>query len=245
MEKFKEIAVEARDNPQPMYGDDVISRVRFAQKDPEGKQKLQNEVIATLNKMITSFAKKAGINCKKVYFAVLVGNTCVHHFLWSLLTENLAFSPYVPVITGSMMNESRDLPRLSFIPHASVYTAPNVSAYVGGDIVADMIDIFLWQKKCAALMVDLGTNGEIILTSGGKVWACSVAAGPAFEGGRISSGMRDVRGAIDRVKITGQNLNYHVIDHAKASGICGTGIVDLVGELIELQIIQFNGRLLS
>jgi len=242
---FKEIAIQASDNPQSIYGDDVISRIDFAQKDSKGGQKLQQELITTLNQMIFSLSQKAGIDYQQIYLTVLAGNTCMHHFLWSLPTENLAVSPYVPVITDSMTGESGDLPHFCLTPHARVYTAPNVSAYVGGDIIADMIDISIWRKAGNILMVDLGTNGEIILTAGGKIWACSAAAGPAFEGARISSGMRAAFGAVDKVKITKGRLDYHVIGQSKAFGICGSGIVDLIAELLNLQIIQPNGRLVK
>jgi uncharacterized 2Fe-2S/4Fe-4S cluster protein (DUF4445 family) len=240
---FKELAIKASDNPQSRYGDDIIARIDFARKDPKGKQKLQQELITTINQMIFSLSQKAGIDTQKIYFAVLVGNTCMHHFLWSLPTENLAISPYVPVITDSILKESRDLPHLCLTPHAMVYTAPNISAYVGGDIIADMIDISVWRKAGTTLMVDLGTNGEMILADKGKIWACSAAAGPAFEGARISSGMRAADGAIDRVSVTKREINYHVIGRFKAVGLCGSGIVNLIAELLKLQIIQPNGRL--
>ncbi len=242
---FKEIAIEASDNPQRRYGDDVISRTDFTGQDSRGKDKLQQELITTLNQMIFSLAQKAGIDYQKIYLAVLVGNTCMHHFFWCLPTENLAISPYIPVTTDSILKESSNLPNFCLLPHAKVYTAPNISAYVGGDIIADIIDISIWKKEGANLMVDLGTNGEIILTAGGKIWACSAAAGPAFEGARISSGMRAAYGAVDKVKITKGRLDYHVIGQSKAIGICGSGIVDLIAELINLQIVQPNGRLVK
>jgi uncharacterized 2Fe-2S/4Fe-4S cluster protein (DUF4445 family) len=242
---FEEIAIGASDNPQCRYGDDVISRIDFSGQDSRGKDKLQKELINTLNQMIFSFAQKSGIDHQKIYLAVLVGNTCMHHFFWRLPTENLATSPYIPVTTDSILKESLDLPNFCLPSHAKVYTAPNISAYVGGDIIADMIDISIWRKAGGTLIVDLGTNGEIILTAGGKIWACSAAAGPAFEGARINSGMRATYGAVDKVKITKGKLDYHVIGQCKAIGICGSGIVDLIAELIKLQIIQPNGRLIK
>ncbi len=241
----KELAVEACGNPQSRYGDDVITRIDFSQKNPRGIQKLQQELIAALNQLISTLTNKAGVDDQKIYLAVLVGNTCMHHFLWSLPTEKLAISPYVPVMIDSIWKESRDLPRLALRSHARIYTAPNISAYVGGDIIADMIDISVWRKAGTTLMVDLGTNGEIILAVEGKIWTCSAAAGPAFEGARISSGMRATLGAIDQVKIKKQRLSYHVIGQAKAIGLCGSGIIELIAELLKIQIMQPNGRLLK
>jgi uncharacterized 2Fe-2S/4Fe-4S cluster protein (DUF4445 family) len=240
---FKEVAVEACTNPQFKYGAEVISRIDFARKEVKNRPKMQQELIETLNQMIFSLSAKAGIDFTRIYFAVLVGNTCMHHFLWSLPVENLALSPYIPVITDSIIDESRDLPNFCLIPYAKVYSAPNVSAYIGGDIIADLIDIVIWQRKGITLLVDLGTNGEIVLSKDGKIWACSAAAGPAFEGARISSGMRASEGAIDRIRVTPDKVDYRVIGQTKASGICGSGIVDLMANLLKLQIIKPDGRL--
>ncbi|MDD3655779.1 MAG: ASKHA domain-containing protein [Atribacterota bacterium] len=242
---FREITAEACANPQFEYGDDVISRIDFARKDTKNRKKMQQELISSLNQMIISLSEKAGINLSHIYFAVLVGNTSMHHFLWSLPVENLALSPYITVMIDSIIRDSKDLPDLCLIPYAKVYSTPNVSAYIGGDIIADLIDIFIWQKIGNTLMVDLGTNGEIVLNSGGKTWACSAAAGPAFEGARISSGMRATSGAIDRVIITRQKVEYHVIGQTQAVGLCGSGIIDLIAGLLRLQLIKFDGRLIN
>lgn len=242
---FKEVAVEACTNPQFKYGDDIISRIDFARKEVKNRPKMQQELIETLNQMIFSWSGKVGIDLSKIYFTVLVGNTGMHHFLWSLPVENLALSPYIPVITDSIMEDGRALPNFCLIPYAMVYSAPNVSAYVGGDIIADLIEIAIWQRKGITLMVDLGTNGEIVLSKDEKIWACSAAAGPAFEGARISSGMRASEGAIDRINITPDKVDYRVIGPTKATGICGSGIVDLIASLLKLQIIKAEGRLIN
>jgi uncharacterized 2Fe-2S/4Fe-4S cluster protein (DUF4445 family) len=242
---FQTIAVEASDNPQRIYGDDVISRIDFSQQDSIGPEKLQRKLITALNQIIFSLAQKAEIKHKHIYMASIAGNTCMQHFLWGLPTENIAISPYIPVTTDSILKESLDLSNFCLLPHAKVYTAPNISAYVGGDIIADMVDISIWQKTGNILIVDLGTNGEIALSIGDKIWACSAAAGPAFEGARISSGMRADYGAIDRVKVTAQKIEYHVIGKSKVAGICGSGIIDLIAGLLKLNIIQPNGRLVK
>lgn len=245
LSSMEEMAIEAFANPQFVYGDDVISRINYTQKEPRGRQKLQKKLIDTLNQVIFSLSEKVGIDYQKIYFAVLVGNTSMHHFLWSLPTENLAVSPYVPVVTEGILKESRDLFHFCLKPASKVYTAPNVSAYIGGDIIADMIDISIWKKTNNTLMIDLGTNGEIVLVSKGKIWTCSTAAGPAFEGARISSGMRAEEGAIDQINITKQKVIYHTIGQSLPLGICGSGIVDLVSALLRLGIILPNGRLIN
>ncbi len=241
----KEICATAYTNPQFIYGDDVISRIEFVRKDIKNRNKIQQELISSLNQMIISLTKKTGISLSRIYFAVIVGNTSMQHFLWSLPVENLAFSPYIPVVTDSIIQDAQNLPNFCLIPHAKVYSAPNVSAYVGGDIIADLIDIFVWQKIGKILLVDLGTNGEIVLISNGKIWACATAAGPAFEGARISSGMRATRGAIDSIIINRQKIDYQVIGRTKAAGLCGSGIIDLIASLLKLKIIRPDGRLIN
>ncbi|MDD4362919.1 MAG: ASKHA domain-containing protein, partial [Atribacterota bacterium] len=242
---FKTIATEASANPQHVYGDDVISRIDFSKQNVAGLQELQQKLIIELNRIIISLSKKAGIDYQQIYLASMVGNPSIQHFLWALPVENIAVSPYIPVITDSIYKEARDLPGFCLIPHAGVYTAPNVSAYIGGDTIADMIDISIWQKKDNILLVDLGTNGEIVLSVAGKIYTCSAAAGPAFEGARISHGMRADYGAIDSVKINIQEFEYHVIGENKIAGICGSGIIDLIAELLKLKIIKSNGRLIK
>lgn len=241
----QEIAAQACANPQFVYGDDVISRIDYARIDIKNRYKMQQELIYCLNKMIVSLSVKSKINISHIYFAVIVGNTSMHHFLWSLPVENLALSPYIPVVTESITQDAQNLPGFCLIPHAKVYCAPNVSAYVGGDVIADLIDISIWQKIGNILLIDLGTNGEIVLISNGKMWACSAAAGPAFEGARISSGMRATEGAIDRVIVNRQKIDYQVIGQTKAAGLCGSGLIDLISGLLTLKIIRPDGRLIG
>lgn len=241
----KQIVAEAGSNPQYIYGDDVVSRIDFARKNAINRNIIQQELISFLNKIIASLTQKAGIKLSRIYFAVLAGNTAMHHFLWSLPTENLVSSPYIPVLTEGFFKEARDLPDLCLIPHAKVYSTPNVSAYIGGDIIADLIDIQIWERNNNTLIVDLGTNGEIVLKSDDKIWACSSAAGPALEGARISSGMRAIRGAIDRIIITEHKIRYQVIEQTLAAGLCGSGIIDLIASLLKLQLIKPDGRLVN
>lgn len=242
---FQELAAEAAANPQFIHGYDVISRIDFASKSIINHEKLQQELICSLNGIIEALSFRAGIDSAKIYFAVLVGNTSMHHFLWNLPTRNLASSPYIPVLCDAIMGNARDLPDFCLIPNACVYSAPNVSAYIGGDIIADLIDVSILDKKHNCLLIDMGTNGEIVLKSNEKIWACSAAAGPAFEGARISSGMRATAGAIDRVTVDSQQIEYRVIGQSSAAGLCGSGIIDLIAGLLKIGLIKRDGRLIS
>ena len=238
-----ELSAVAKTNPQIIYGEDVISRIEFIQRQKNGLEKLQNEVINTLNKIIRETTKKAKIDKKNIYKTVIVGNTCMHHLFLGLNPINLAPSPYIPVISESLSLKVKDIPGLSLNPTANICMLPNISAFVGADISAGILSTFMWREDKTVIFVDLGTNGEIVLSVRGKLWACSTAAGPAFEGARISSGMRAAEGAIDRVKMNHKSFAYNVIKDGKVRGICGSGLIDLIAEMLRLGLINKSGRL--
>ena len=238
-----ELSAVAKTNPQIIYGEDVISRIEFIQRQKNGLEKLQNEVINTLNKIIRETTKKAKIDKKNIYKTVIVGNTCMHHLFLGLNPINLAPSPYIPVISESLSLKVKDVPGLSLNPTANICMLPNISAFVGADISAGILSTFMWREDKTVIFVDLGTNGEIVLSVRGKLWACSTAAGPAFEGARISSGMRAAEGAIDRVKMNHKSFAYNVIKDGKVRGICGSGLIDLIAEMLRLGLINKSGRL--
>ena len=241
----KEIASVARLNPQVKYGDDIISRIGFLQKSENGLQILQEEIVGVVNEIISELTYCAKIDRDDIYKIVFVGNTCMHHLLLSITPVFLAPSPYLPAIRESISLKAGEIPGLLLNQTSEVFLLPNISAFVGADISAGILANELWEKDRNVLFVDLGTNGEIVLGTKGKLWACSTAVGPAFEGARISSGMRAAKGAIDRIKIKNNSIFYRVIENGEIKGICGSGIIDLIVELLELGIIEKNGRLLG
>jgi len=241
----KELSAVAKTNPQIIYGEDVISRIEFVQKQKNGLEKLQKEVVNALNEIIRETTQKAKINKKNIYETVIVGNTCMHHLFLGLNPINLAPSPYIPVIKESLSLKAKDIPGLSLNPTANICMLPNISAFVGADILAGILSSFMWREGKTILFVDLGTNGEIVLGSRERLWACSAAAGPAFEGSRISSGMRAMEGAIDKVKIVNKFIAYRVIKDVKVRGICGSGLIDLIAELLKLGLINKSGKLID
>jgi len=241
----EELSAVAKTNPQIIHGDDVISRIGFTQQPKGGLEKLQKEIVITLNEIIRETTQKAEIDKNNIYETVIVGNTCMHHLFLGLNPIHLAPSPYIPVIKESLSLKAKDIPGLSLSPAANIYMLPNISAFVGADILAGILSTSMWREDKTILLVDLGTNGEVVLGLKKKLWACSVAAGPAFEGARISSGMRAAEGAIDKVKIDNKFINYKVIEDGKVRGICGSGLIDLIAELLKLGLINKSGKLIG
>ena len=241
----EELSAVAKTNPQIIHGDDVISRIGFAQQPKGGLEKLQKEIVITLNEIIRETTQKAEIDKSNIYETVIVGNTCMHHLFLGLNPIHLAPSPYIPVIKESLSLKVKDIPGLSLNPAANIYMLPNISAFVGADILAGILSTSMWREDKTILLVDLGTNGEVVLGLKKKLWACSVAAGPAFEGARISSGMRAAEGAIDKVKIDNKFIIYKVIEDGKVRGICGSGLIDLIAELLKLGLINKSGKLIG
>ncbi len=241
----EELSAVAKDNPQIIYGDDVISRIGFAQNQKENLEILQREIVNTLNEIIKENAQKAGANINNIYKITIVGNTCMHHLLLGLNPSYIAPSPYIPVIKENLNLKAKDIPKLMLEPTANVYILPNISAFVGADVVAGILAICMWKNEKISLFIDLGTNGEIVLGSKRKMWTCSTAAGPAFEGARISSGMRAAEGAIDKVKMDNESITYRVIKDGKVRGICGSGLIDLIAEMLKLGLIDKTGRLIN
>jgi len=245
LESGIELSAVAKTNPQVVYGDDVISRIGFTQQNKDGLLKLQKGIVNTLNEIIKETAQRAKISSDNIYKMSIAGNTCMHHLLLGLNPSYIASSPYIPVIKEDLSIKIRDIPELILKPNANIYMLPNISAYVGADITAGILATCMWKKEKNILFLDLGTNGEIVLSARGKLWACSTAAGPAFEGARISSGMRAAEGAIYKVKMDHKSFAYSVIKDGKVRGICGSGSIDLIAEMLRLGLIDKSGRLID
>ncbi|PKP55047.1 hypothetical protein CVT91_16815, partial [Candidatus Atribacteria bacterium HGW-Atribacteria-1] len=241
----EELSAVAKTNPQVIHGDDVISRIGFTQKQKENLEILQREIINTLNEIIKETTQRAKINRSNIYETVIVGNTCMHHLFLGLNPSNIAPSPYIPVIKESLSLKARDIPELALKPSVNVYMLPNISAFVGADIVAGILSTSMWREDKIILFVDLGTNGEMVLGSKERLWTCSTAAGPAFEGARISTGMRAAEGAIYKVKIDNKFITYKAIKDGKVRGICGSGLINLIAEMLKWGLINKSGKLIN
>ncbi len=231
-------------NLQMQYGADVISRIIYSTKN-SGLKKLQQAIVeGTLNQLINNMTSKLNIDKNDIIFSVFAGNTTMTHFLLGIPAENIRIEPYIPAFRHAPTFRAGDI-LLDINKNAPVFTLPNVASYVGGDIVAGVLASGIWNSDETILFMDLGTNGEIVL--GNKEWmlTCACSAGPAFEGGEISCGMRAAIGAIDEVKINRYDLRpeIKVIGNVMPKGICGSGIIDAIAEMFLTGIIDMKGKL--
>ncbi len=230
-------------NPQRRYGADVISRIAHVRRSPnEGLAALHDAAVDGLNELVGRLTPAAGISSKSIYGAVAVGNPTMIHLLLSIDPRGIDLNPYAPVFTDRVGCYAEEL-GLAAHPRALVETLPAVSAYVGADIVSGILATGLDTRGGSTLYLDIGTNGEIVLAVNGRLFACSTAAGPAFEGASIVRGMAALDGAIESVSITDNEIACDVIGDGTARGICGTGLVSAIAELVRVGVIDPSGRL--
>jgi uncharacterized 2Fe-2S/4Fe-4S cluster protein (DUF4445 family) len=245
-----EIAVGASMNPQVQFGDDVISRISYVSAEEDGLSRLQQKAIGAINEIIRESCHKTGIERERIYEMTAVGNTCMTHFLLGLNPASLATMPYVPVNTAPRTVAAREL-GIEINPRGRLHILPNIAGFVGADTVGVILAAGLEESRGLRVAVDIGTNGEVVVAKNGRLLTCSTAAGPAFEGARISQGMRAASGAIDRVDLVkgtsaGEvRLKIHTIGEEPAKGICGSGLVDAVAALRELGIVTPSGQMLE
>ncbi len=237
------IGAASRTNKQNSYGADVISRIQFCNEQENGLKCLHEKVLGVINEIINELASQNGIDTETIYQASVVGNTVMAHLFLGLSPTALGKTPFIPVFS-SMTVVSADTLRLEINHHAQVIVLPNIAGYVGSDTVAAMLAVGIDKNTEPAMMIDLGTNGEIALACEERLYTCSTAAGPAFEGAHIHQGMRAVEGAIEKVCID-KTVIIHVIGDVVPCGICGSGLIDAVSELVKAGIINNNGRMLS
>jgi uncharacterized 2Fe-2S/4Fe-4S cluster protein (DUF4445 family) len=231
-------------NPQISYGEDVISRIAYANNHEGGRKVLQTKVVEEINRMVRELCAEIEASEDQIVEAVVVGNTAMHHLFVGLPVRQLGSSPYVPSVAGWMEVPASRI-GLSIAPGAYVYLPPNIAGYVGADHVAMLLATEIWLSDRTAIAVDIGTNTEISLAAGGRLLCCSCASGPAFEGAHIHDGMRAAPGAIERVQIRDGEVRVHTIEDQPAVGICGSGILDVMAEMIEADVMDPRGRLQS
>ena len=231
-------------NAQIKYGADVINRIVFAVRKDNIKLMQQAVIDETINPLIQSIYEKTGINKDNVAKVVLSGNTTMSTLFLGVHPDYLRLEPYIPPFLSSpnMMAHSIGL---NVNDSALVYLAPNVASYVGGDITAGVLSSGIWTSEENALFIDLGTNGEIVFGNKDFMMCCACSAGPAFEGGGISCGMRASSGAIEKVKIDKETLNPEltIIGDSDPIGICGSGIIDLICQMLLTKVIDRRGKI--
>ncbi|MFW5914602.1 MAG: ASKHA domain-containing protein, partial [Thermoplasmatota archaeon] len=238
----EELAVRSVMNPQIKYGDDVISRITHSMEREEGREELMGPITRSIGDLVKECCRSASVSPERVYEAVMVGNTAMHHFLWGLDPSNLALCPYIPVTSSTL--QARWGRKLGINPGGYVFTPPNLAGFVGADHTAVLLSCALWEEEAPHLVIDIGTNGEISLGSSEGIHSCSCAAGPAFEGGNLTSGMRGTAGAVDHLRITeDMGVRLSTIGGGRPRGICGSGIVDAVSELFKAGVLDPSGRI--
>ncbi|QRN83423.1 DUF4445 domain-containing protein [Chloroflexota bacterium] len=237
----KTIARQGAMNPQIAYGEDVVARIAYANQSEADRLSLQRRVVETLNTSIAQLCDSVGVMVDQVMDIVVVGNTAMHHLFAGLPVRQLGEAPYVAAVAQSMRFPARAI-GLNGAPGALVYLPPNIAGYVGADHVAMLLASRLHQLPGTAIALDIGTNTEISLSRDGRLVSCSCASGPAFEGAHIQAGMRAVPGAIERAQFYDGDWHIATVDGLASVGICGSGILDVVAELLESGQIDEAGR---
>jgi uncharacterized 2Fe-2S/4Fe-4S cluster protein (DUF4445 family) len=229
-------------NPQIAYGEDVISRIAYAGREPGGAKKLQSILIEKLNNLLVGMCAEAQISLASVLDAVLVGNTAMHHLFAGLPVEQLGHAPFAPASIKPLSISAAKL-GLNLGPRVNVYLPPVIAGYVGADHVSMLLATEVWKSSGNVIALDIGTNTEISLVANRKVVCCSCASGPAFEGAHIHEGMRAAPGAIERARWSDGKILWQTIDHRPPVGICGSGILDVVASLLDGRLVKPTGTL--
>jgi uncharacterized 2Fe-2S/4Fe-4S cluster protein (DUF4445 family) len=250
--------VEAADsimNPQVSYGEDVMSRISYAMQHPEdGLKRMHEAIIAGLNHLIHSVSQSAAIAERHIFEMTMVGNTAMHHIFLGINPLPLGLSPFAPSIHHSVDVKARDL-GLHLHPAANVHALPIEAGFVGADNVGVLIAETPYEKEDLALLIDVGTNGEMVLGNKKRLLSCSCATGPALEGAHLQFGMRAAPGAIERVRIDPKTLEvrFQVIglekwsdecapEEIQAGGICGSGIIEALADMYKAGVLEKSGR---
>ena len=244
LETGKILAKGSSGNGQIRYGADVINRI-IEQGRTGGKKKLQDAIVKeTLNPIIANLCKAANVNARSILRLCVAANTTMNHLFVGVDAESVRMEPYIPSFFGWEGLLAGDL-KLPANPLAPVQIAPNIGSYVGGDITAGTLAAGLWDKDEMSLFIDLGTNGELVFGNRDFLMSCACSAGPAFEGGDISCGMRATDGAVEACIIDKETMEPTLTivgdEGQRVVGICGSGIIDIISELYRCGIINAKG----
>lgn len=241
MKTGDELATASMINAQKRFGLDVLTRITYQLEYPkDSKEELQSAIVNSINDMIEDMCNKAKIDPTNIYEISIAANCTMMHFLLGFDATSIGKSPYAPVFVKSKNILAKDI-GLKASSGARVYCLPSVSSYIGADIVAGAYVCQLHKAEENILFIDIGTNGEIVLSNQGKLLSCSCAAGPALEGMNISCGMRASEGAIEDVKINEEGIQLKVIGNQEPIGVCGSGILAVTKELIRIGLVKKDG----
>jgi uncharacterized 2Fe-2S/4Fe-4S cluster protein (DUF4445 family) len=231
---------EATLNPQTRFGDDIISRIAYAES-VEKLTELQKIIIDCINDLILKLCEKAAIESKQIHEVCVVGNTTMNHIFLKFPVSTLGRAPYKAYSLDAHDVTPNEI-GLKINPDGNVHVVENISGFVGADTIAVAFAADIDSAEEMTLIVDIGTNGELVLGTKDKLYAASCAAGPALEGARITCGSRAAEGAIEAVVVNDDDIDFDVIGNCLPGSICGSGLIDAVAVMLELGIIDKTGR---
>jgi len=235
------LSVAGSYNQQSRFGEDVISRMIYACGKDEGLNPLHRAVVKNINQLINRLIEGKGIDPSEITCMVAAGNTTMSHLLLSLIPCSIRLNPYVPTVNAYPQVRAAEI-GINIHPEAILEVLPGVASYVGGDIVSGVIACGIADRPEIKVLIDVGTNGEIAIGNNDWMLCCSASAGPAFEGGGITHGMRATGGAIEKLIISDGQVEYETIGKSKVNGICGSGLIDCLYELARNHLIDGGGK---
>ena len=235
------VAVHSALNGQAVHGADVIARISHTMMHQDGLSQLNEIILRTLNGLIARLLQEGQVAAHEVYEVVTAGNATMQHLFLGADPEAIGLEPFIPVVEDIVDVSAQEV-GLEILPQAQVHCLPYLGAYVGADLVAGLLATGLAQNEGVRLLVDVGTNGEIILGSAARTVATAAPAGPAFEGAQIQDGMRASDGAIEAVTIVKDKIELQVIGDVPPIGLCGSGLVDVAAQLRLSGLMLPSGR---
>ena len=238
------IAESAFDNPQDSIGPDILARIHFTDR-PEGLARLNHLIVSGLNGAIAELCVAHRLTPDNIYAFSLAGNTAMTHLFLGLDPRWIIREPYIPAVNSPATFKARGL-GININPQARALIFPNIGSYFGGDLIAGILFSGIYRSEETAILVDVGTNAEVVLGNQHWMMACAGAAGPALEGGVTRMGMTAGPGVIDRIAIDPDSAKFdiHTIDGLKPRGICGSGVIDLAAQLFLAGMVDIRGKLL-
>ncbi len=229
-------------NPQREHGEDILDRILFAGRG--GLETLQEEILDLINRAVSELTKKVRVNPDSIYFCTVAGNTTMCHFLLALDPDRICREPYIPAVNKFDLLRPGKL-GININSRGFIHVLPNVGSYFGGDLLAGILASGMFERDEVSMLVDVGTNAEVVLGNRDWLVACAGAAGPALEGGILSCGMRAQEGAIERITISPRDLSvsFKTIGNKAPEGLCGSAIIDLLAEMFAAGLVDPTGKL--
>jgi uncharacterized 2Fe-2S/4Fe-4S cluster protein (DUF4445 family) len=238
----KTLAIESIENPQIIHGEDIITRITFAAVNKANLETLQKVAVDGVNEVLHQACAKAIVDPGRVYYGMVVGNTAMHHFFLGIQPKYVALSPFTPAAKRQINVAAKEL-KIGINPRGQITFLPIIAGFVGADAVADLLATGMYESDELSLLIDIGTNTEVIVGDKDDILCCSCASGPAFEGAHITHGMKAVTGAIERIRISSDlDVEYETIGDVKPKGLCGSALIDVVAETLKHRIINSEGR---